>query len=213
MLKNTKILLELITDIEMYDMIKNNIRGGLCTTGSISYAEANNPYMNDEYDSNKPTSYIIPFYANNLFGYAMCQPLPTGGYEWCNPTNITLDFIKQYDFETCETGYILEVDLTYPKELHDEHNEYPLAPEVMCVKANMLSKYQKELYYTIYDTAPCDSVSPKLIANLYDKSKYVVHIANLQLYINMGLKLTKIHRVIKFNQSRWLNHILICAQS
>ena len=61
MLKNTKVLLELITDIEMYDMIKNNIRGGLCTTGAIRHAEANNAYMNDEYDPNKQTSYIIPF--------------------------------------------------------------------------------------------------------------------------------------------------------
>ena len=107
MLKNTKVLLALITDIEMYDVIENNIRGGSCTTGSIRYAEANNPYMNDEYDPNKQTSYIMPFAANSLCGYAMPQPLPSGGYEWCNPANITLDFIKQYDFETSETGYIL----------------------------------------------------------------------------------------------------------
>ena len=66
MLKNTKILLELITYIEVYGVIKNNIRGGLCATGSIRYAEANNPYMNDEYDPNEETSYIIPFDANNL---------------------------------------------------------------------------------------------------------------------------------------------------
>jgi len=125
---------------------------------------------------------------------------------------MTLDFIKKYDFETCESGYILEVDLSYPKELHDEHNEFPLAPEVMCVKANMLSKYQRELYSTIYDKSPTDSVSPKLIANLYDKTKYVLHIANLQLYINMGLVLTSIHRVIKFKQSRWLKpYIDICS--
>jgi hypothetical protein len=71
--------------------------------------------------------------------------------------------------------------------LHDEHNEFPLAPEVMCVKANMLSKYQRELYSTIYDRSASDRASPKLIANLYDKTKYVLHIANLQLYINMGL--------------------------
>ena len=57
----------------------------------------------------------------------------------------------------------------------------------MCVKANMLSKYQRKLYSTIYDKSPTDSVSPKLIAHLYDKTKYVLHIANLQLYINMGV--------------------------
>ena len=68
----------------------------------------------------------------------------------------------------------------------------------------MLSKYQRELYSTIYDRSPSDSVSPKLIANLYDKTKYVLRIANLQLYIDMGLVLTTIHRVIKFKHTRWL---------
>ena len=76
-------------------MIKNNIRGGLCTTGSIRYAQANNPCMNEEYDPKKETSYIIPFDANNLYGYAMSQQLPSGGYEWCNPANTTLEFIQK----------------------------------------------------------------------------------------------------------------------
>ena len=97
-----------------------------------------NPYINEEYDPNKESSYIIPFDANNLYGYAMSQPLPCGEYEWGNPANITLEFIKQYDFETCEAGYILEVHLNCQKELHDAHNEFPLAPKVMCVKANMV---------------------------------------------------------------------------
>ena len=64
---------------------------------------------------------------------------------------ITLECIKQYEFETCETGYILDVDSKGPKGLHDEHNEFPLAPEVMCVKANMLSKCQRDLYPTVYE--------------------------------------------------------------
>ena len=79
-LKNAKVLLELVIDIEMYDMLKNNIIGGLCTAGSIRYAEANNPYMNGEYDPSKESSFIIPFDANNLYGYAMSQPLPCGEY-------------------------------------------------------------------------------------------------------------------------------------
>jgi len=86
MLKDNKVLLELMTDIEMYDMIKNNIRGGLCTTGSIRYAETNNPHMKEEYNTNKTNSYIIPFDANNSYGYAMPQPLPCGECERINPT-------------------------------------------------------------------------------------------------------------------------------
>jgi len=97
--------------------------------------------------------------------------------------------------------------------LHDEHNGFPLAPEVMCGKANMLSKYQRYLYSTVYEASPSDSASPKLIANLYDKTKYIVHIANPQLCINMGLMLTRNHRVIKFKQSRWLKpYIDMCSE-
>ena len=103
-------------------MIKHNIIGGFCTIGSTRYAQAENPYMNEEYDPNKETSYIIPFDANNLYGNAMSQPLQCGEYEWTNPADILLEFIKQYDFETSETGYILEVAVSYPKELHDVHN-------------------------------------------------------------------------------------------
>jgi hypothetical protein len=66
----------------------------------------------------------------------------------------------------------------------------------------MLSKYHRDVYSTSYETTPCDSASPKLIANLYDKTEYVVHITNPQLYINMGWILTRIHRVIRFRQSR-----------
>jgi len=72
----------------------------------------------------------------------------------------------------------------------------------------MLSKYRRDLYYTIYETTPCDSASPKLLPNLYDKTKYVVHIANRQIYIyiyiHVGYIVTTIHRVIKLKQPRWL---------
>ena len=94
--------------------------------------------MNEGNDPNKESSYIVPFDANDLCGYAISQTLPSGEYEWINPTSI-IRLSWKYDFETCETGNILEVDLSYLKELHPEHNEFPLAPEVMCVKANLLS--------------------------------------------------------------------------
>ena len=76
---------------------------------------------------------------------------------------------------------ILEVDLSYPKELHDPHNEYPLAPERVVVNK-----------------------VKKLIPNLSDKKNYVLHRKNLELYIKNGLKLTKIHRGIKFEERPWL---------
>ena len=129
----------------MYNMIRKNIRGGLCTAGPIRYAKANNPYMKELYNPYDETSFISATDANNLYGKAMTEPLPYGNFEWFNPSHITNDFVKGYnnDGEDC---YILEVDLEYPKELHDRHNDYPFAPGLTYVKANSLSPYQVELY-------------------------------------------------------------------
>ena len=97
--------------------------------------------------------------------------------------------------------YILEVDLEYPCELHELHNDYPLAPEKLEISQNMLSKY----YFNIEDEYGIEiSGVNKLVPNLGNKSKYVVHYRNLQLYLSIGMKLTKTHRILKFRQSDWL---------
>ena len=97
-----------------------------------------------------------------------------------------------------EKGYIFEVDLEYPEELHDIHNDYPLAAEKIKVEKEMLSDYCREISdkYNI-----SIGLVSKLIPTLCNKEKYVLHYRNLRLYLNLGLKLKKIHRVLKFNQS------------
>ena len=98
-------------------------------------------------------------------------------------------------------GYILEVDLAYPHELHKDHNDYPLAPEKLKVEKHWMSPYQHrlidELGITSFETE-------KLVPNLMDKSRYVLHYRNLQLYLSLGLKLTKVHKVLQFQQSPWM---------
>ena len=103
--------------------------------------------------------------------------------------------------ENSSVGYILEVDLKYPGELHDLHNAYPLAPEKLEISQNMLSKYCSNIAseYGI----KIGGVN-KLVPNLGNKSEYVVHYRNLQLYLSLGMKLTKIHRILGFKQSDWL---------
>ena len=131
----------------------------------------------------------------------MIQKLPYRSLKWDD--KITEDDIISYD--NGRTGFILEVDLEYPKELHELHNDYPLAPEVMNVKANMLSEKQVEIYKIINGRKePKDEKTNKLILNLNDKNKYVVHIRTLQFYLKHGLKLKKVHRAIKFEQKEIL---------
>ena len=98
-------------------------------------------------------------------------------------------------------GYILEVDLEYPDELHELHNDFPLAPKNLCVSSNMLSNYCKRIADK-YEIKVGDV--KKLIPNLGNKTKYVVHYRDFQLYLSLGMKLTKIHRALKFKQSDWM---------
>ena len=200
MLKLTGIDIDLVYNQEMYEMIEAGLRGGMTQT-TCKKVEANNKYMGSEYDSSKESSYINYFDANNLYGLSMIQKLPYRSLKWDD--KITEEDIINYD--NGRTGYILEVDLEYPKELHDLHNDYPLAPEVMNVKANMLSEKQVEIYKLINGRKePKDEKAKKLILNLNGKSKYVVHIRTLQFYLKHGLKLKKIHRAIKFEQKEIL---------
>ena len=103
---------------------------------SKRHARANNPRV-EGYDPEKPNSHILYLDANKLYGWAMSQPLPTGGLQWvedCDKLAKTIANLPAY----CSEGYILEVDLEYPKELHDAHYAYPLAPECLVVKKDWM---------------------------------------------------------------------------
>ena len=126
MLKMTDIQLELMTDIDMYQFIEKGMRGGVSYIAH-RYGKANNKYMKD-YNEKESTNYIMYLDANNLYGHAMSQYLPTGGFRWMTEKQINNMNLGKYK-EDSKKGFILEVDLEYPKELHDLHNDYPLAPE------------------------------------------------------------------------------------
>ena len=164
---------------------------------SKRHVKANNP-MVEGCDSEKPNTWIMYLDANNLYGHAMLQPLPTGHFRWLNANEIC-DFDVQNVSDDSEKGFILEVDLEYPKELHDEHDSYPLAPERLKVNLEWMSKYQKDL---CEQYASCEV--EKLVPSLFNKNKYILHYRNLKLYLSLGLKLKKVHRVIEFTQEPWM---------
>ena len=198
MLKMTDVKLEKIFDIDMYLFIEKGSRGrGRISYIAKRYSETNNKYMKD-YNPTKPSKYILYLDMNNLYGWAMSGYLPYGGFKWLkNVDGFDVNSINKKS----PIGYILEVDLEYPDELHELHNDYPLAPEKLAVSSDMLSKYCKKIADK-YEIKVGDV--KKLIPNLGNKTNYVVYYRNLQLYLSLGMKLTKIHRVLKFKQSDWM---------
>lgn len=158
-------------------MIEKGLRGGISMI-SNRHGKDNNPYMGSDYDEKKPTKYSTYLDANNLYGCAMIQPLPICKLEWLE--NFFLWWMENFE-NWRDKACILEVDLKYPDHLHDLHNDYPLAPERV-----MVNRVRK------------------LIPNLNNKEKYVVHHKNLKLYESIGLRMAKIHRNITFVEKPWL---------
>ncbi|KAF4530493.1 hypothetical protein B566_EDAN018469 [Ephemera danica] len=177
-LRVTNVRLDLLQDYEMHLMIEKGIRGGIAQCCK-RYSVADNKYLGNDQGS----TYILYLDQNNLYGLSMSQYLPTGEFTWIDPESLgpVADLDDQSDF-----GYIMEVDVSYPQELHDLHNDVPLLAEHM-----VTSSGQK-----------------KLVTTLNDKINYVVHYVCLKQALAMGLQLTKIHRVIRFRQSPWLRNYI-----
>ena len=170
LLKYSKIKLELLTDPDVLLLFEKGIRGGISMILN-RYGKANNKYMEEKYDPWSPSKYLAYLDANNLCGWAMMKSLPVGDFKWMDE--------KEFGHWK-DAPCILEVDLDYPRDLHDLRNDYPLAPERLKI-GNV----------------------EKLIPNLWDKEKYIVHHENLKLYLELGLKIKKIHRGIKFREEPW----------
>jgi hypothetical protein len=169
----------------MYLFLENSIRGGISTI-NCRHARANHPGL-DDYDATKQKSFITYLDVNNLYGYAMRQPLPTGDLKFLSRDEIDRLGIDSIDDDTA-TGYILKVDLKYPSSLNDKRNDFPLAPERLKISPEMLSPHCKNLSHG-------HVLTENLVPNLYDKMKYVTH------YIQD----TAIHRVPSFSQSAWMH--------
>ena len=189
MITMTEIELELISDNEMHLFIEKRMRVGISYIGK-RYSKANN----------KTRNLMMLMNQANLYGWGKSQCLPYSGFELLNQ--------KQFDkfnvnpiSNNSPIEYILEVDLEYPDKLHELHNDYPYALEKLKISQNMLSIYCSNIANK-YDIKICGV--NKLVRNLGNKSKCVLHYINLQLYLSVEMKLVNVHRILKFKQSDWL---------
>jgi hypothetical protein len=185
-LKETGVTLELFTDYDMLLFVEAGIRGGISQVIK-RHAKANNPYLSD-YDSEEPESYIFYTDCNNLYGAAQSDFLPYGGFEWIlDPVELAKIDIENLK-DDGEIGYFFEVDVEYPNDLHDKHSDLPFLAESMC---------------------PPGSTHKKLLTTLYGKQNYIVHFRSLKQALKHGLKIKKVHRALKFNQSCWLKSYIM----
>ena len=204
MLKMTKVELELISNSDIYLLLMDTIRGGICVVNK-KFVKANNIYTRKVHDessdkkvkkklkTNDLNKFIMYLDANNLYGHSMSRPLLYKNFKWSD--DLTLDL------NNLQKG-IYEVDTKIPKELHDKFKDYPLCPEIKSINEDMLSEYQKYLNDKL--NIKYNSTDKKLILDLLPKNNYKVYYKNLEYYINLGIKVTKVHRILTFDEKRFL---------
>lgn len=194
-LKMSRVTLDLILDVNQYLFLKNGIRGGMSMVVK-RFSRANHPYL-QSYDPSKPIKYILYLDANNLYGKAMMERLPTKNFEWMSEDELNLQYILGLGDEG-DIGCIVECDMLYPQSLHSLHEDYPLAPEKCKIHFDCLSPVARGICEK--HNLKKSTNSEKLMTTFFKKERYVLHYKALKLYLDLGLKVTKVHMGIKFIQ-------------
>ena len=192
MLKTTKIELDLLSDIDILLFYEEAIRGGLNGIEEKIYLKTNDAYF-PYFETDKPSTFGLFLDVVNLYGGTMMKPMPTGGFKWIEKS--LEEFLATTD--ESKIGYFIMVDLKYSKELHDEHNGFPLASEKMKITNDSLSSYQKSFNQP-------ENPTKKLMETLYDKQNYIFHYSLLKFFVEQGLQAENLNCVLQFDQSKFL---------
>ena len=189
--------LDYFHDVDHYLFCKASLHGGLSMV-TQRYSVANNKHV-EGYNPTQVSKYLLYLDANNLYGWAMSQTLPCGGFEWMSPKELHLKNIMSIPKEGPK-GCFVQVTLEYPQNLHNEHTDYPLAPVRMRVSYSDLLDYSKCLANK-YNLKVGDT---KLMGTLLPKHAYILHYRVLQFYVSKGLIVKTIHRGLHFHQSKFI---------
>jgi len=212
-LRFLKFVFKLMMDIEKHLFMERGSRGGYAGSGGIRYAKANNPYMQENFDPDEIWSFIMNFDYNMLYCTGFTEPVPVEILDFLSESlksNFTKDHIMSLA-EDSEFGFYLEVDLSYPEEMHNYFNCFPPAPVRRSVKIHELSERQRKLRKKL--NIKSNMKIEKLIADLHPNKNYVLHYRSLQRYLQVGLKLDKVHKILKFRQQRVFARFMeFCAE-
>ena len=198
--------IDLLQDIDMVRLFERGIRGGL-TFVNKHMEKSRISDLNEDSDTNVLLAYID---MNNLYGSALSRLLPHSEFSWVDESDLEKfadpQEILNLDDEG-DYGYLFEVDLDYPRELHDTTSDFPLAPEHGFVEEDMFSPFMKS-YYSDLCTARGSGCKykpyQKLLLTQYDKRNYVCHYSILKFYLGMGMKLVRVRSAIRFRQKRFI---------
>lgn len=190
--------IQYIKDPEMVTMIRSGIRGGPVFLNK-RLSVANNERVGN-YSESKERTHLLYLDIRSLYpSIFISSPVPISGYEWLSQEELSnLDVLGLP--EDNSIGYIFECDLEYSPEFHFFQNDLPMAPVKKKVNLHDLSKLQ-ELILTGKGNNKSSFSSEKLVLNLEDKTEYVTYFKTLKYYLLNGLKLKKLRRGIRFNES------------
>jgi hypothetical protein len=177
MLLKTGISIDLISDKNLLEKVEKSKRGGYTFVGTERYVKANNKYL-DDYDENIESNYLLYVDANNLYGQAMCQHLPYGNIKIDN--DILLDDVIDTPDDS-DIGYMVEVDIAFPKEMHELLKQFVPCPENITPRKEWYSDYQDELQ----KLTKANTNTTKLVAHLYERKNYTLHYRNLKFLIKL----------------------------
>ena len=166
MLMTTDVELGLLSDVDMLLFCEKAIRGGLNGVGALPHFRANNKALSD-YNKDEKSVYGAFLDVTSLYGGIMMKKLPKDGYQWAEFANIE-SLVETYKSNNT-VGYFVEVDLNYPTSIHDNHSDFPLAPEKLIIRDDWLSPYSKKI-------AQNRTSVQKLVETLFDKEHYICHI-------------------------------------
>ena len=186
-LKYTGINLHTLQDKDLILLLEDNIRCGISSV------------MGDRYVKSDENKKILNIDAYNLYGWAMSQYLPYDDIKFDGDVKLE-DILNTSD--DCEVGYFVEVDLNYPEGIREKTKNLPFCPENKFSPQDKFSEYMKEMKQDSH--AKCK----KLICDWTDKKKYLVHYRMLKFYVRHGMTVEKVHEVISFKQSKWLERYI-----